>query len=95
MAECLTLRVAAQTGNRSPLNAFFACQPPLQNHTLTSPARLRIMPAKLLTQLNHAMIQRNTQSAINRRSRSAAGSRFAFRFSFNFSATQGAGGAMT
>jgi hypothetical protein len=53
------------------------------------------MPAKLPSQLDHAMIQRNPQSAINWRSRSAAGSRLAFSFSFNFSAAQGAGGAMT
>jgi hypothetical protein len=53
------------------------------------------MPAKLLSQLDHAMIQRNTPSAINWRSRSAAGSRFAFSFNFNFSAAQGAGSAMT
>jgi hypothetical protein len=51
------------------------------------------MPAKLLSQLDHAMIQRNTQSAINWHSRSAAGTRFAF--SFSFSAAQGAGSAMT
>jgi hypothetical protein len=41
------------------------------------------------------MIQRNAQSVINWRSRSAAGSRFAFRFSFFFSAAQGAGSVMT
>jgi hypothetical protein len=55
------------------------------------------MPAKLRSQLDHAMIQRNTQSAINWRSRLAAGSRlaFGFSFSFNFSAAQGVGSAMT
>jgi len=43
------------------------------------------------------MIQRKMQSAINWRSRPAAGSRFAFRFSFSFtfSAAHGAGSAMT
>jgi hypothetical protein len=43
------------------------------------------------------MITRNTQQAINWRSRAVAGGDFAFRFSFyfSFSAAYGAGSAMT
>jgi hypothetical protein len=52
---------------------------------------------RLLSRPHHAMIQRNTQTAINWRSRSAAGDEFAFRFGFyfSFSAARGAGSATT
>ena len=57
------------------------------------------MPDWLFTQSHQAMITRNSQQAINWRSRAAAGFGFAFRFrfyfSFSFSAAHGAGSAMT
>jgi hypothetical protein len=55
------------------------------------------MPAWLFAQLHQAMTSRNPQTAINWRSRAAAGFAFAFRFSFyfSFSAAHGAGSAMT
>ena len=54
------------------------------------------MPAWLLPQPHYTMISPNTQTAINWRSRAAAGSGVEFRFGFyfSFSAAHGAGSAM-